>query len=264
MKVSPNIASNWNSSFFDAFEISQRDPRLDDFPFMSAMWPTVYMWLAYPILHVVFPRGGDHCERIWNVVTALKFFMASVIFTLSFVNLFLRCESDFLDSDPRSPSYQVMLSWYLHYVTCLAYHQVDIFVYTHTANYHSAIARGMLKSFNPLYMWMHTRYFPHGPDTHVMTAVCFGHILKEGFNLMEIWKSRECLLGRQIAATFQIFVVVCSAITVFHSFCCILFLSDYDHPCPWQLIVINMIFLSLLMVLYMKMYLMEFVTTKMK
>ena len=67
MKVSPNIASNWNSSFFDAFEISQRDPRLDDFPFMSAMWPTVYMWLAYPILHVL-PRSEEQCRVAWQLV----------------------------------------------------------------------------------------------------------------------------------------------------------------------------------------------------
>ena len=206
-------------------------------------------------------------RRMWSVVTVLKFSMASVIFTLSFVNCFFRCESDFHYTDPLSPSYQVMLSWYLHYVTCLAYHQLDIFVYTHTAGratYHSAIARGMLKSFNPVYMWMHTRYFPFGPDTYLMTAICFGHIFKEGFNLMEIWKSQDCLLGRQIAATFQIFVVVCSEISVFYSFCCILFVSDYDPPYQWQLIVINIIFISLLMVLYINMYLKEFVTPLMK
>ena len=57
-----NIIESPSESFFDAFDFSRRDPRLDDFPFMSVMWPTVYMWLAYPILHVL-PRTEEQCRK---------------------------------------------------------------------------------------------------------------------------------------------------------------------------------------------------------
>ena len=66
MERPPNIINNWNDSFSDAFAYSRRDVRLDDFPFVSAMWPIAYMWLAYPILHVL-PRTQEQCRRIWNI-----------------------------------------------------------------------------------------------------------------------------------------------------------------------------------------------------
>ena len=99
---------------------------------------------------------------MWRVITVLKFSMAIIGCTLLVVNCLLRCDSDYLDEDtnPHSRSYQVMLGWYLHYITNLIYHQVDIFIYTYTvchATYRSAIVRGVLKSFCPLYLWMHSR-----------------------------------------------------------------------------------------------------------
>ena len=67
MIAPPDITNNWNGSFSDAFDYTRRDVRLDDFPFMSAMWPTVYMWLAYPILHVL-PRSEEQCRVAWQLV----------------------------------------------------------------------------------------------------------------------------------------------------------------------------------------------------
>ena len=204
---------------------------------------------------------------MWSIITALKFFMACVIFTILCGNCFFRCASDLQDTDPLSQSYQVMLGWYMHYVTCLVYHQLDIFVYTHTvshATHYSAISRGLLKSFNPLYLWMHTRYFPYGPDVYYLIAVCFGHVLKEGFNIMEIWTSRSYEWCRQVAATFQIFVLVCIQFCFFYSLCCLIFVSDYEPPYPWQLIVLNVPFLFCLMVLYFDVYMNEFVMPKME
>ena len=207
-------------------------------------------------------------RRMWNVVTVLKFSMASAIFFLLFVNYFVRGETAFSDGDPRSPSYQVMLAWYLHYVTNLTYHQLDIFVYAHTdsrATHRSAIARGLLKSFNPLYMWMHTRYFPYGPDSYVVMASCLGHMFKEGSNIMEMWRSRNCFLCRQVAATFQVFVYVCAEFNFVYSLLRVLLATDgYVSPYPWQLIIINVIFVFLLVVLFAKMYLDEFVLEKIK
>ena len=262
-----NMTEGLSESFFDAFDYDRRDPRLDDFPFMSAMWPTVYMWLAYPILHVL-PRTEEQCRRLWNVVTILKFFMASVIFALLFVNYFLRYEMILSDGNPRSPSYQVMVAWYLHYMTNLTYHQLDIFVYalmsSSRANHRSAIARGLFKSFNPLYMWMHSRYFPYGPDSYVVMASCLGHMFKEGANIMEMCRRKNCFLGRQIAATFQVFVYVCAEFYFVYMLFSVLFPCDgYMSPYPWQLIVIDVIFLFLLVVLFVRMYLDEFVLDKM-
>ena len=213
MENNPNIPNNWNDSFSDAFAYSRRDVRLDAFPFVSAMWPIAYMWLAYPILHVL-PRTQEQCRKMWNIgghshmtsakfresrfptlpivlshshnlsisaivcfwqtpltasviceyplVTILKFFMASTGCALLLTNCLFRCDGDdpVDHTSPRSRSYQIMLAWYLHYLTNLIYHQVDIFVYTHTvchATYRSAVGRGILKSFCPLYLWMHSR-----------------------------------------------------------------------------------------------------------
>ena len=104
MEVPQNITNSWNSSFFDAFDNSQRDERLDDFPFMSAMWPTVYMWLAYPILHVL-PRSGEHCRQTsFLLSTSLGFSDSAVlgcINTSHFLVLIFKLVFEYLNTNRR-------------------------------------------------------------------------------------------------------------------------------------------------------------------
>ena len=96
-------------------------------------------------------------------------------------------------------------------------------------------------------------------------ASCLGHMLKEGANILEMWRSENCFLCRQTAATFQVFVYVCAEFYFVHSLLQVVFASDgYVPPYPWQLILINAIFMFLLVVLFVKIYLDEFVLDKMK
>ena len=111
--------------------------------------------------------------------------------------------------------------------------------------------------------YFHFRYFPYGPDTYVMMFSCVGHFLKEGFNIADMWDgSRNWDLGRQAAATFQVFVYICAVFNCLHCLLCLLLMSDYDPPYPWQLVVINAVFFPLLLVLFVKIYLDEFVLGK--
>ena len=94
-------------------------------------------------------------------------------------------------------------------------------------------------------------------------ASCLGHMLKEGANILEMWRSENCFLCRQTAATFQVFVYVCAEFYFLHSLLQVVFASDgYVPPYPWQLILINAIFMFLLVVLFVKIYLDEFVFEK--
>ena len=96
-----------------------------------------------------------------------------------------------------------------------------------------------------------------------MLLSCIGHVFKEGFNIAEMWKkSKSWDLGRQVAATFQVFVVVCAVFNCLYSLLCLLFVSDYAPPYPWQLIVLNAIFFPSLLMLFAKIYLDEFILEK--
>ena len=96
-----------------------------------------------------------------------------------------------------------------------------------------------------------------------MMFSCVGHVLKEGFNIAEMHnKGRNWDLCRQVAATFQVFVMVCAVFNCVYPLLCLWFVSDYAPPYPWQLIVINAIFFPLLLMLFSKMYLDEFVLDK--
>ena len=88
-------------------------------------------------------------------------------------------------------------------------------------------------------------------------------MFKEGFNIAEMGnKSTSWDLGRQVAATFQVFVYVCAVFSCIYSLLCLLLMNDYVPSYPWQLIVINAIFFPLLLMLFAKIYLDEFVLEK--
>ena len=100
-------------------------------------------------------------------------------------------------------------------------------------------------------------------------ASCLGHILKEGANILEMCRRENSYLCRQAAATFQVFVYVCALVCaefyLVHSLLQVVFASDgYVPPYPWQLILIDAIIFFLLVVLFVKIYLDEFVLDKMK